>query len=808
MNLNRPQHLQLVPTAMDAATTAVQTCAWELASAEAVQKSIYSPTLKHMIGDLASDEMLVFSHQLEASHPDTNAGDRYAFEVSFVHSGRNLARRAQIEQQLLAACPHIQMHPAAPLSASATHADSREHTVRLVPASVVLCASSSLTDSRTHAPMEHALAFPADLSNYSLSSLLDMQAQLPQHTAVHLRVRAIQISPRECEELEWLRRRIEHGPSLLAFHPHTPYRANFSVSKDLADKSCALLAHWLRQPLGYVMDVIVQSSQPLATHLMNRLAANIFGELPYENEIFSVDIWHTWKPKIAQAISFNQGFPAFFPDLTEIHRFGIPRHYPEPENLPACTQGVVIGTTANGIHAKSVVQPDLDRFSHTAVFGASGSGKSTFLLNLFAQTLLQPERPGTMVIDPHGQLFADCLRLIPERRQQDVIVFDVTDRYGVTSFNPFAGTHQDKQLAAQTVDAILSMIDVLMESSNSAGPTTKSHLKHALTMATIHPDYATFSDVLRCFDDRDYRDYLLSKADDSLRRHFDQFAQTTGDTGFTNWLPYIKSRLDPFVNSPVMRRVTSAPKSSLDLDKALADGNKIILCNISSATLGASATRLLGNMLMSRLFFSAMRHNSFAERVQPMHLLVDEASTMMSETTAAMIEQARKFGLSLCFANQSLGQLQNRHNQSGGMAEALLANSATKVMFRLSPQDAGRLEPYVDPQFGAAELTKLPVFTAAISLSANGAVLPAFAMKVARPEMNSQEQAKAIVSASRVLHSIPIHRVVQNMMDKYDAPNTSFSSYCDASEQEQIAMFEQAERPATTCAVASIGVEG
>ena len=97
MNLNRPQHLQLVPTAMDAAPTAVKTCAWKLASAEAVQKSVYSPTLKHMIGDLASDEMLVFSHQLNALHPDTNAGDRYAFEVSLVHNGRNLTRPAQIE---------------------------------------------------------------------------------------------------------------------------------------------------------------------------------------------------------------------------------------------------------------------------------------------------------------------------------------------------------------------------------------------------------------------------------------------------------------------------------------------------------------------------------------------------------------------------------------------------------------------------------------------------------------------------------------------------------------------------------------
>jgi DNA helicase HerA-like ATPase len=62
---------------------------------------------------------------------------------------------------------------------------------------------------------------------------------------------------------------------------------------------------------------------------------------------------------------------------------------------------------------------------HTYIVGATGTGKSTLLLNMIKQDMDNGE--GVGVIDPHGDLISDVLPRIPEHRIDDVVLFDPAD---------------------------------------------------------------------------------------------------------------------------------------------------------------------------------------------------------------------------------------------------------------------------------------------------------------------------------------------------------------------------------------------
>lgn len=87
-------------------------------------------------------------------------------------------------------------------------------------------------------------------------------------------------------------------------------------------------------------------------------------------------------------------------------------------------------------HAGATVEVRLSpeaRVRHMHVIGASGTGKSTLLLNLIRQDVENGQ--GVALLDPHGDLVNRILGIIPENRIDDVVLIDPADEEGsVTSF--------------------------------------------------------------------------------------------------------------------------------------------------------------------------------------------------------------------------------------------------------------------------------------------------------------------------------------------------------------------------------------
>src|SRR5579864_9241579 len=98
-------------------------------------------------------------------------------------------------------------------------------------------------------------------------------------------------------------------------------------------------------------------------------------------------------------------------------------------------ESVPIGTHADNFFSEPEFAVSADaRRKHMALFGGTGTGKSTLLANMAASDLAAGT--GITVVDPHGGLCEDILAdHIPRRRKNDVIFFDPKNQAHALALN-------------------------------------------------------------------------------------------------------------------------------------------------------------------------------------------------------------------------------------------------------------------------------------------------------------------------------------------------------------------------------------
>ena len=751
--------------------SALHTARLQLKSAQAMSKSISGEAMMNMLLSLRENEALVFQHTRSACATPALTSYNFAVQTQSVRADHAVFSQ-RIATDLALACPTLYFE-------IANESDTEKstpftHAWRINAAPIIATPRPNRANyAASEATKQIELPFPENFPNRALTCLEPSADMVLSDCRVSLRFGAAQLDEDSCESLHKTRQQLD-AKNWVAFHPDTPYRQPFSIDSALAEKGATLLHAWLKQPArGYAFDCIVESNATLGDAELQAIARNIFGDRPTRIQACDRSILQV-PPTFGFADSLKPGqglAGGMFPDLTRLQAYGIAEHFPLPAKRPPASGGAQIGQTVCGRTSSVVALPDQDRCTHMGIFGASGSGKSTFLLRLLEQDLANPKKSGIGLIDPHGLLFHDVLKLIPKSRVKDVVIVDVTDPHYIAAINPLQGMAEDAQYASFITNEIVALIDVLFENAESKGPVTRSHIKNAILLSAYMPGRAsTFLDAARLLEDKDFRDYLLSKCEDrKICTYWRDFTASNGEHGFQNWLPYLIPRLAPFCDSPLMRRMINAPASTVDLDRFVREG-KIVLFNLSTANLGSVEGRIFGNLILNRIFYAAMRRvPAWGVAQRPFHLIVDEAATMVSDSTMRLFAEARKYSLSITTATQSVEQLKNNAGESS-IGQALLANTATKVFFRLGPKDAARLEPYAAPEFSASELTRLPVFHAAMSMSDQGQILPAFICKVDRPIVDSAIHAAPaeVIAHSRRKHAQPLPEALAALAATHD----------------------------------------
>jgi Helicase HerA, central domain len=630
------------------------------------------------------------------------------------------------------------------------------------------------------------LPSPQHFPNWALTTPFDDFIEPNAAIRITAGFRKKELTAAQQTQLHSVLRKLESGNFSL-FEPNaivSPY----SASPHLVKEMLRLLRDWLRYPQGLSYRCKVESSVALTDLQVDQIGCDFFGKQAFSISdsshtaasvnLSSYDIDNDNFLDLGAWAKLSQGLPAFMTSSNILQKSGFARHYAPATVLPV-QQGHFVGTLLSGRTAHPVCLEPSSRSSHTMITGASGTGKSNLICQLIEQDMA--DGYGLMLIDPHGDLIADVLRLVPDNRADDVLLIDIESKEYAASINPMAGMKNNALQAQFVVNEVIAMFEQVVENSDTSGPMGRAYLKQTMLLAAHVPlRDATFLDCLRIVEDTDYRDYLLSKCKDKeIHRFWATATATRSDTtGLREWLPYLSARFNILTQNPVMKRLLCCPTSTLDISACL-ESKKIVLFKLSKSVLQEQEVQMLGTTLLMQIYAAAMKRAALSPSLRvPFSLYIDEMQTFANASFPRLLAETRKMNLGLTMAFQNLRQLAvsggSAHTSSQVLLDAVLANTANKFVFRsAAPSDLEALASVYKPVFESAHVATLANFTAIAQLMKNNTLLPAVAVAIAPPKPSL-----ACDSVSRLLSESAQRRCGQTIHEANLLLNNTYDLEC------------------------------
>lgn len=324
-----------------------------------------------------------------------------------------------------------------------------------------------------------------------------------------------------------------------------------------------------------------------------------------------------------------------------------------------------------------------DRATHFYVVGATGTGKTKFLEYLIEQDIEKGN--GFGVIDPHGDLIEDVkgfliLKYSPDEPEltDKVILIDPTDPFYTVTFNPLEKM-PGVPLAEQANELICAFRKIW---SDSWGVRMEDLLRNSLI--ALGEAGLTLLEIPAFLSHRDVRQGVLEKVSHPLAKEYFRRFDTITDRSQITWIEPVMNKINAFFSDERIRHIFSSIKSSFNL-RELMDSQKILLIKLDKGKLKDSAD-LLGSLLMAQIQMAAFSRSDVPQSKRtPFYLYIDEFQNFASESFSVVLSEARKYGLSLIMAHQTLAQIPEE------LRSLILGNAGIQVYFRLNRHDASIL---------------------------------------------------------------------------------------------------------------------
>ncbi len=320
---------------------------------------------------------------------------------------------------------------------------------------------------------------------------------------------------------------------------------------------------------------------------------------------------------------------------------------------------------------------------HAYITGGSGSGK-TELLKQLIHAAYQRFDEATIVIDPHGDLAEQVAHWEMFTGDDRLIYIDPYFEEGhVPAFNPLIlpeGTsmQQREVIAQQLVNAFEQLL------KGSGGDSLTVNMRTVLMPCILtlldQPD-STLADLQRFMNDRLNED-LVALGEQSNRRAIRDFFlhDFAGDPSLRPSKSAISRKLQSLFNTFAFDEVVNST-TSLDLEGAINQG-KVILFNLSKGRMGDEASEAFGRLVVAAVQGLALRRADIPEEERtPINLFIDECQNYIAPATMQILEESRKYGVSLTLAQQVVGR-----GMSSEMQAVVLNNTNVKVAGR-TPED-------------------------------------------------------------------------------------------------------------------------
>jgi len=323
-----------------------------------------------------------------------------------------------------------------------------------------------------------------------------------------------------------------------------------------------------------------------------------------------------------------------------------------------------------------------DRATHLYVIGATGTGKTKFLEFLIQQDIEKGN--GFGVIDPHGDLIEDVKGFIachyyyysqnPETLDR-VVLIDPTDPEFTVTFNPLEEL-PNVSIAEQVSELVAAFRKIWRD---SWGPRMEDLLRNSLI--ALGEAGFTLADLPGFLTNEGFREEVLRRVSHPIvLDYFRRFSLLSKRTQLT-WIEPVMNKINAFLADKRIRDIFSASRSTFNLQEIM-DQGKILLAKLDKGRLKGSAD-LLGSLLLAKIQMAAFSRSELPpNKRKPFYLYIDEFQNFATESFGVLLSEARKYGLSLILAHQTLAQIPRE------LRELILGNTGIQVYFRLNRHDA------------------------------------------------------------------------------------------------------------------------
>lgn len=332
---------------------------------------------------------------------------------------------------------------------------------------------------------------------------------------------------------------------------------------------------------------------------------------------------------------------------------------------------------------------DAARSMHMHVLGVSGQGKSFFLEHLIRQDIRAGN--GVCVIDPHGELYENLVAWVLSEgidRIKTVHLLNPSNERWTFGFNPLC-VENGISLAAR-VDA---MVDACVKVWGGADINQTPRLAKCLT-ATFHAlaHHRLSLAEARYLTNAHLRAVAQELTDqlenDEYRELWRELLTIHNEKTFAEYFESTTSRLIRFVGDPVIKDIVGQTENVINFRTCM-DRGEIVLVNLSpKGAISPQSAQLIGALITNDLYRTAFGRDQRIAKERPFYCYVDECAQFLTDDIVQSLDETRKFGLHMVLSHQRLEQLRK---YGENFFNAVMANSQTKVVFRVGDQDTAEI---------------------------------------------------------------------------------------------------------------------
>ncbi len=406
-------------------------------------------------------------------------------------------------------------------------------------------------------------------------------------------------------------------------------------------------------------------------------------------------------------------------------------------------------TTFRNERRKFGIKTD-DRRRHIYIIGKTGMGKTALLENMTVQDILAGR--GVGFIDPHGEAAEGLLDLIPSERINDVVYFNPADLNYPTAFNVMEKVGlEHRHLVASGLMGVFKKIWPDVWSARM------EYILNNSILALLEYPNSTLLGINRMLAEPEYRKKVVERITDPVVKSFwvNEFARYT-QRYEVEATAAIQNKVGQFISNPLIRNIVGQVKSKIDMREVM-DQGKILIANLSKGRIGEDNSRLLGALLITKLYLAAMSRVDIPEEERrDFYLYVDEFQNFATESFVGILSEARKYRLNLTLANQYVAQLEEMTalGKSTKVKDAVFGNIGTLIVFRVGAEDAEYLEKEFVPEFVAENLINLAKYNIYLKLMIDGVASRPFSAETLPPPKKPQKSNREkIIMVSRERYS-------------------------------------------------------